>query len=70
MEPLESQMAQLVKNRFCLPEDWSGGYLRAKARTPETDSRDAKRRRLEQARDKLKSLFVWSHIGEAQYRRQ
>jgi hypothetical protein len=59
-------------DRFRLPQDWSRGYLRAIARTPETDSTDgeAKRRRLEQARDNLKSLFIWSDIGEAQYRRQ
>ena len=72
MEELESQMAQLLTNRFCLPQDWSRGYLRAIARTPETDSTDgeAKRRRLEQARDNLRNLFIWGDIGEAQYRRQ
>lgn len=29
-----------------------------------------KRRRLERARENLKSLFIWGDIGEAQYRRQ
>ena len=72
MEELESQMAQLLTNRFCLPQDWSRGYLSAVARPPETDSTDgeAKRQRLEQARENLKNLFIWGDIGEAQYRRR
>jgi hypothetical protein len=72
MEELESQMAQLLTDRFCVPEDWSRGYLRAIAKTPEIDSTDgeAKRRRLGQARDNLKNLFIWGDIGEGEYRRQ
>jgi hypothetical protein len=60
MEELESQMAQLLTDRFCLPEDWSRGYLRAIAKPPEIDSTDgeAKRKRLGQARDNLKNLFI------------
>ena len=71
-EEVESQMAQLLTNRFGLPQDWQGVYLRAAARTPETDSTDgeAERRRLERARENLGNLFVWGDIGEAQYRRQ
>lgn len=71
-EEAESQMAQLLTKRFCLPQDWQRVYLHAVAKTPETDSTDgeAERRRLERARENLKSLFVWGDIGEAQYRRQ